>query len=80
MDSVPSDIADTLARALGDAIVRIWGDLPQDVQELLFEETVAALGEDQREQLAVFLHEKHPRTANPLGKPRETPEPDSHGG
>ena len=80
MDSVPSDIADMLTRALGDAIVRIWGDLPQDVQEHLFEETVAALGENLREQLAVFLHEKHPRTANPLGKPRETPEPDSPGG
>jgi hypothetical protein len=80
MDSVPRNIADQLSRALGDAIVRIWGDLPQDVQEHLFEETVAALGENQREQLAIFLHEKHPRTANPLGKPRETTEPDSHGG
>jgi hypothetical protein len=80
MDSIPHDTADTLSRALGEAIVRIWGDLPQDVQERLFEETVAALGEDQREQLAVFLHEKHPRTANPLGKPREITEPDSKGG
>ena len=66
MDSVPSGIADTLARALGEAIIRIWGDLPQDVQELLFEETVAALGEDQREQLAVFLHEKHPAHGEPI--------------
>jgi hypothetical protein len=28
----------------------------------------------------VFLHDKHSRTADPLGKPREMPEPDSLGG
>jgi hypothetical protein len=33
-----------------------------------------------RPQLAVFLHEKHPRTSDPLGKPREMMEPDSLGG
>src|SRR5258708_37530912 len=30
-------------------------------------------------QLAVFLHDKHPRTSGPLGKPREMMEPDSTG-
>ncbi len=33
-----------------------------------------------RSQLAVFLHDKHSRTADPLGKAREMPEPDSLGG
>jgi hypothetical protein len=27
-----------------------------------------------------LLHEKHPRTSDPLGKPREMLEPDSLGG
>ena len=30
-----------------------------------------------RPQLAVFLRNKHPRTLDPLGKPREMTEPDS---
>jgi hypothetical protein len=33
-----------------------------------------------RSPLAVFLHDKHSRTADPLGKPRDMPEPDSLGG
>jgi hypothetical protein len=50
------------------------------VQNHLFEEAVTARGEAIRTQLALFLHEKHPRTADPLGKPREMTEPDSLGG
>src|SRR6266487_5690918 len=41
---------------------------------------VASQGESIRSQLAVFLHDKHSRTADPLGKAREMPEPDSLGG
>src|SRR4051794_40137330 len=37
-------------------------------------------GESIRSQLAVFLHHKHSRTADPLGDPREMKEPDSLGG
>ena len=33
-----------------------------------------------RSQLAVFLHDKHTRTSDPLGNPREMKEPDSLGG
>jgi hypothetical protein len=69
-----------LTRALGEAVIRIWSNLPQDVQIQLFEEAIASQGEPIRSQLAVFLHDKHSRTANPLGKPREVPEPDSLGG
>ena len=80
MEPITSVIAEQLTRALGEAVVRIWSNLPQDVQNHLFEETVTSRGESIRPQLAVFLHDKHARTANPLGKPREMPEPDSLGG
>ena len=79
MDPIPSVAADQLTCALGEAVIRIWSNLPQDVQNHLFEEAVTARGESIRPQLAVFLHEKHPRTSGPFGKPRETMEPDSLG-
>jgi hypothetical protein len=80
MDSIRRETADQLTRALGEAVVRIWSDLPQDVQNHLFQEAVTAQGETIRATLALFLHEKHRRTADPLGKPREMTEPDSLGG
>ena len=80
MISIPSVPADQLTRALGEAVVRLWSKLPHGVQQHLFEEAVAAHGESIRPQLAVFLHEKHPRTLDPLGNPREVTEPDSLGG
>jgi hypothetical protein len=74
-------ITDQLTRALGEAVIRIWGDLPQqEVQDRLFKEAVASQGEAIRSQLAVFLHDRHPRTSDPLGNPREMKEPDSLGG
>src|SRR5262245_52032561 len=69
-----------LTRALGEAVVRTWSHLPKDVQNSLFQEAVTSQGESIRPQLAVFLHAKHPRTLDPLGKPREMMEPDSLGG
>ena len=72
--------ADHLMRALGQAVIRIWSNLPQDVQNHLFWEAVRSQGESIRSQLAVLLHNKHPRTLDPLGKPREMTEPDSLGG
>ena len=55
------------ALALGQAVIGAWGALPQDVQQLLFEHAVVAghhteRDESLREQLAVFLHDRHPRT------------------
>ena len=55
------------ARALGQAVITAWGSLPRDVQELLFERAVVAghhseRDESLREELAAFLHGKHPRT------------------
>jgi hypothetical protein len=80
MDTIPRDTADQLTRALGEAVVRIWSNLPQDVQHHLFEAAITSRGETIRPQLAVFLHDKHLRTSDPLGRPREMIEPDSLGG
>jgi hypothetical protein len=79
-EPTPQRPADQLTRALGQAVIRIWSNLPQDVQNHLFQEAVRSQGESIRPQLAVFLHNKHPRTLDPLGKPREMTEPDSLGG
>jgi len=74
-------ITEQLTRALGEAVIRIWSDLPQDVQDRLFKEAVATQGDESiRSQLAVFLHDQHERTLDPLGDPREMKEPDSLGG
>jgi hypothetical protein len=51
--------------ALGQAALSIWGDLPRDSQEALFETAMKGRGDDQREALARLLHERHPRTAHP---------------
>jgi hypothetical protein len=75
----PSVTANQLTRALGEAVVRIWSNLPQEVQNRLFQEAVTSHGETVRLPLAVF-HDKHPRTSGPLGNPREMTEPDSLGG
>jgi len=52
---------------LGEAVVRVWGSLPQEIQRMLFEAAVSAgegAGGDPhlREHLAAFLHDHHPRT------------------
>jgi hypothetical protein len=67
-----------LSQALGEAVVRIWGLLPPDVQQHLFEEATSHGGET-RSQLAMFLHGKHPRTCASL-KANAMLEPDSLGG
>ena len=79
-EPTPQRPADQLTWALGQAVIRIWSNLPQDVQNHLFQEAVRSQGKSIRPQLAVFLHNKHPRTLDPLGKPREMTEPDSLGG
>jgi hypothetical protein len=49
---------------LGQAALTLWPELPRVVQERLFETAVAA-DDVVRNSLAVFLHERHPRTAHP---------------
>jgi hypothetical protein len=55
------------ALALGQAVIRTWGDLPQDIQRQLFEAAVVAGHHSERnemlhEQLAAYLHDHTPRT------------------
>ncbi len=55
------------ALALGQAVIKAWAELPQDIQHRLFEDAVIAghcteRDESLREQLALFLHRRHPRT------------------
>lgn len=50
------------------AVTAVWGDLPTSVQQDLFESAVQLSGSGTREQLAVFLHHRHPK--RPLAKSR----------
>ena len=52
------------AHLLGRAAMDVWGDMPRDVQEALFE--TAMKGKDaKRQELARLLHDLHPRTLHP---------------
>ena len=55
------------APLLGAATLHLWAELPQPVQEKLFEHAVVIghrgeRDESLREQLAKFLHDRHART------------------
>jgi len=78
MAVIALETSEQLSRALGDAVVRIWGRLPPHLQNRLFEEAVTSQDE-MRPRLAVYLHEKHPRTCAAV-KARAILEPDSLGG
>lgn len=58
------------ALLVGRAALKLWPDLPRAVQEQLFEEC-AASDDLARYGLAVYLHDRHPRTAHPA-KPAAT--------
>lgn len=79
MAVIALEVSDQLARALGDAVVRMWGRLPAALQNRLFEEAVGSQDEKIRPHLAVYLHEKHPRTCAAV-RARAMLEPDSLGG
>lgn len=49
---------------LGKAALDVWGDMPRDIQEALFE-TAMRRYQELRHDLAVLLHERHPRTQHP---------------
>jgi hypothetical protein len=56
-----ADRQERFANLLGRAAMGVWGDMPRDIQEALFE--TAMKGQDaEREELARLLHERHPRT------------------
>ena len=75
-------MSEDFVRALGQAVTSVWGELAPDVQHQLFEAAVQHLGEGAREGLAVFLHDRHPRTTHVQPSPHRDPtvEPDSKGG
>jgi hypothetical protein len=55
------------APLIGTAVLHVWGELPAEIQEKLFEHAVVIghqreRDESLREQLARFLHDRHPRT------------------
>jgi len=77
MDAIAHEKSEELSRALGEAVVRIWGYLPNHLQNRLFRE--ASRDARTRPDLALFLHEKHPRTSAAV-KARAILEPDSLGG
>jgi hypothetical protein len=79
MNELSGETKEQIFCALGKAVVRIWSNLPQDVQHHLFEEAVMSQGESKRQQLAIYLHAEHQRTADAL-KARAIPTPDSPGG
>jgi hypothetical protein len=52
------------AQALGLSALDLWPDLPREIQERIFEHTAGA-DETLRHELAIYLHDRHPRTAHP---------------
>jgi len=61
---------DHYANLLGRAAMDVWGDMPRDIQEALFEK--AMKGQDaEREELARLLHDRHPRTLHPPRREHE---------
>jgi hypothetical protein len=79
MDAIVHETPEELSRALGEAVVRMWGHLPNHLQNRLFREALNAHRPDMRPRLALFLHDKHPRTSA-ARKARAILEPDSLGG
>lgn len=58
---------------IGRVALELWFRFPRDVQEMIFE--IAVEGNDElRQSLAVFLHDRHPRTAYPV-KPDDKSQP-----
>jgi hypothetical protein len=59
-----TEFRDEFALLIGHAALDMWSDLPRDVQERLFE-TAVPLNHLRRFELAVYLHDNHPRTGHP---------------
>ena len=55
---------DRFAHLVGRAAIELWGDMPRDIQEALFE-TAMKGNSAEREDLARLLHDRHPRTLHP---------------
>lgn len=79
MDVTKHEGSEQFSRALGEAVVRIWGHLPHDLQMRLFNEAVTSREVSLKPRLAIFLHDRHPRTSA-ARRARAIAEPDSLGG
>jgi hypothetical protein len=61
--AIDQDSKSRFIEALGKAITTQWHAVGQDVQRLIFEAATKDSDDPKfREDLAVFLHEHHPRT------------------
>ena len=69
-----------LMTALGQAVAAVWGKLPAEVQQALFEAAIGSAGEGSREKLAIYLHGRQAGIVPSDKLGREVPEPDSLGG
>jgi hypothetical protein len=83
-ETFPKDTSEQLSReqlshALGDAVLKLWGELPTSLQNRLFCEATTAQDVKLRPRLAIFLHDQHPRTAA-ARRVQAIIEPDSLGG
>lgn len=58
------DAEERFGMLLGRAALSVWGDMPRDIQEALFEEAMKGRDDD-RDAFARLLHERHPRTLHP---------------
>ncbi len=59
--------------ALSQALATSWSDLAPEVQHKLYEAAVKAAGENAREELAIYLHHKHPRTIEGENQAQRSP-------
>ena len=55
---------DHFASLLGRAAMDVWGEMPRDIQEALFEGAMKGRATE-REELARLLHDRHSRTLHP---------------
>jgi hypothetical protein len=78
-ETFPKDTSEQLSRALGDAVLKLWGELPTGLQNRLFREATTARDVKLRPRLAIFLHDQHPRTTA-ARRVQAIIEPDSLGG
>ena len=78
-ETFPKNTSEQLNRALGDAVLKLWGELPTGLQNRLFREATTAQDVKFRPQLAILLLDKHPRTTA-AKRVQAIIEPDSLGG
>jgi hypothetical protein len=57
-------VEERFAKLLGHAAIDVWGEMPRDIQEALFETAMKGHASE-REALARLLHDRHPRTSHP---------------